>query len=238
MDIAIIGYGKMGKTIAQLAKEKGHDIVLIIDDDNLHELTKENLKKADVAIEFTQPEAAFQNIKMAMESGIPIVSGTTGWLDRMQEAIEICLNNKGAFFYASNYSVGVNIFFAINQMLAQLMNNHPQYNVCIEEIHHTEKMDAPSGTAITLAQGILKNLARKNTWVNNGESNPQELFISSKRIENVPGTHAILYESLIDSIEIKHVAHSRMGFANGALMAAEWIIGRRGFFGMKDLLGF
>ena len=238
MNIAIIGYGKMGKTIEKLASAKGHHIALKIDDYNYHELNEENLKQVDVAIEFTQPEAAFDNIQLCLEAGVPIVSGTTGWLDRLQEAIRLCQKHGGAFFYASNYSVGVNIFFAINESLAKLMNNHNLYEPDIEEIHHTQKLDAPSGTAITLAQGILKNIARKIRWVNQDQHSPTDLSIISKREDTVPGTHSIHYRSKIDTIEIKHTAHSREGFASGALMAAEWIIGRKGFFGMNDLLGF
>ena len=238
MKIAIIGYGKMGKTIEALAKKKGHDIVLKINDSKISKQDVVILKNVDVAIEFSQPEGAFENIKSCLEHGVPVISGTTGWLEKMDEAIELCKKHDGAFFYASNYSVGVNIFFEINKALATMMNQQPQYDIQLEEIHHTQKLDAPSGTAISLAKDILKNIDRKQKWVNSNNNTSTELAIRSKRIDQVPGTHIIEYISPVDTIEIKHTAHSRQGFANGALAAAEWIIGRKGFFGMNDLLGF
>lgn len=238
MNIAIIGYGKMGKVIEGLAIKKGHSIVLKIDKNNVEEFTKENLQKADVAIEFSSPHSAFDNIVNCLTAGIPVVSGTTAWLDKLEEAKTICRQNNGALFYASNFSVGVNIFFAINQQLAKMMNEHPQYNVSMEEIHHTQKLDAPSGTAITLAEGIFSEMTRKDQWSKEKEEQSTDLAIMSKRIDKVPGTHQINYDSAIDSIEIKHTAHSREGFASGALTAAEWIIGKEGFFGMSDMLGF
>jgi len=226
MKIALIGYGKMGKTIEKMAKEQGHDIVLKIDVTNYDDLTSENLRKADVAIEFTRPESAMNNILSCFKAGIPIVSGTTGWVEKKEEVDALCKSYKGAFFYASNYSVGVNIFFALNRYLAKLMDTQPQYNIDMEEIHHTEKLDAPSGTAITLAEGIMGEITRKKTWVNEQSEQSTVLPIISKRIPKVKGTHQINYTSAIDDLEIKHVAHSREGFAGGAIQAAEWIIGK------------
>lgn len=236
MKIALIGYGKMGKTIEQLAPARGHKVVLKIDVDNRDQLTAGRLAGADVAIEFTRPESAFGNIVAALEAGIPVVSGTTGWLDRLEEIKTICAREKGAFFYASNFSIGVNIFFALNRYLARMMEQQPQYDIELEEIHHTQKLDAPSGTAITLAQGILDEISRKKFWVNERDSNPKALSIISKRIDPAPGTHEINYHSEIDSITIRHTAHSREGFATGALLAAEWIAGKQGVFGMNDML--
>ena len=238
MKIAIIGYGKMGRTIEGLAVAKGHDIVLKITDTNLSDLTKENLEQADVAIEFTTPESAFNNVSLCLKSGVPVISGTTAWLDRLDEAKEICAATKGAFFYASNYSIGVNIFFAMNKYLAEMMEQYDDYNPTMEEIHHTQKLDAPSGTGITLAEGLLEKLSRKSKWVNDATNEGSELALVSKRIDKVPGTHTVNYTSPIDTIEMTHVAHSREGFAKGALSAAEWIVGKEGFFGMNDMLGF
>lgn len=238
MKIAIIGYGKMGKTIEKLATAKGHEIVLKITDTNLSDLTKENLEEADVAIEFTTPASAFDNISLCLKSGVPVISGTTAWLERLDEAKEVCAATKGAFFYASNYSIGVNIFFAMNKYLAEMMEQYDDYNPTMEEIHHTQKLDAPSGTGITLAEGLLEKLSRKSKWVNDETSQASELALVSKRIDKVPGTHTINYTSSIDTIEMTHVAHSREGFAKGALSAAEWIVGKEGFFGMNDMLGF
>lgn len=238
MKIALIGYGKMGKTIENMALDRGHRVVLKIDVDNRDQLTAGRLAGADVAIEFTRPESAFSNIVAALEAGVPIVSGTTGWLDRLEEVKTVCAREKGAFFYASNFSIGVNIFFALNRYLARMMEQHPQYDIELEEIHHTQKLDAPSGTAITLAQGILDEISRKKFWVNEKDINPKALSILSKRIDPAPGTHEINYRSEIDSITIRHTAHSREGFAEGALMAAEWIVGKQGVFGMSDMLTF
>jgi 4-hydroxy-tetrahydrodipicolinate reductase len=238
MKIAIIGYGKMGKTIEALALAKGHEVVLRITDRNLSDLTTENLKKADVAIEFTTPLSAFDNISLCMLSGVPVVSGTTAWLDKLEAAKAICAQTKGAFFYASNFSIGVNIFFALNKYLAEMMEKYEDYNPTMEEIHHTQKLDAPSGTGITLAEGLLEKISRKSKWVNEATTVADELALVSKRIDKVPGTHSVNYSSAIDTIEISHVAHSREGFAKGALNAAEWIVGKQGFFGMNDMLGF
>lgn len=238
MQIAIIGYGKMGRIIEQLAIKKGHEIVLRITSSNLPDFTIENLSQADVAIEFSSPKSAYENIKKCLIAGVPVVSGTTAWLDKLEEAKYICKENNGAFLYASNFSIGVNIFFAINKQLAKMMNAHPEYNVTMEEIHHTQKLDAPSGTGITLAEGIIENLERKTNWVNEAEKEIEDLSLISKRIDKVPGTHDITYFSNIDSIEIKHTAHSREGFASGAILAAEWIRGKKGYFEMNDMLGF
>lgn len=238
MRIAIIGYGKMGKTIERLALQNGDEIILKIDGSNQNELKAENLANADVAIEFSNPESAVENIKKCILAGTPIISGTTGWLDHKPEIDELTLQNNGAFLYASNFSIGVNIFFAVNEYLAGMMNSQKQYDIEMEEIHHTEKLDAPSGTGITLAEQIIKNLERKKTWVNEPAFEESEISLISKRIDKVPGTHSIVYNSPIDEIEIKHTAHSREGFALGAIEAARWIIGQRGVFGMKNVLGF
>lgn len=238
MKIALVGYGKMGKTIERLAQEKGHDIVLIIDKDNPQDFTPENLQKADVAIEFSQPESALENIKKCLEAGVPIIVGTTGWLEHLDEAKAICERTGSAMIQATNFSIGVNLFFALNRYLAKMMNGQPQYDIQIEEIHHTQKLDAPSGTAITLANGILQEVGRKNKWVNHDTDVKNELSIISKRIDPAPGTHEVTYRSEIDTIKISHEAHSREGFALGAIAAAEWIVGKRGFFTMQDVLGF
>lgn len=236
--IALLGYGKMGKTIDQLATADGHEIVLKIDKNNIADRTPENLKKADVAIEFSQPDSAFDNIKACLESGIPIVAGTTAWLDRLDEAKALVAKHQGALFYASNFSIGVNIFFALNRQLAKMMNDHSAYVVDMEEIHHTQKLDAPSGTAITLAEGLIDNLDQKNGWIEDKEPQPNEIPITSKREGMVPGTHIVNYHSKVDTITIKHEAHSREGFAKGAILAATWVVGKQGFFGMPDLLGY
>lgn len=237
MKIALIGYGKMGKTIEQLAITAGHTVLMKIDKDNADELTVPNLRKADVAIEFTQPETAFDNISSCLEAGVPVVSGTTAWLDRYEEAVELCKKEGGAFFYASNFSIGVNIFFSLSEYLAKMMDPYAQYEVSMEEIHHTQKLDAPSGTAITLAEGIIKQLNRKSSWQSEDADNESIMPIYSKRIDKVPGTHHVKYYSDIDEIEIVHTAKSREGFARGALSAAEWLVGKKGVFGMKDMLG-
>lgn len=238
MKIALIGYGKMGKTIEKLALDKGHEVVLKIDKENQADLTAAHLLQADVAIEFTQPESAFANIKACLEAGVPVVSGTTGWLERLPEMREICEASGSAFLHATNFSIGVNMLFALNRFLAKMMNGQLQYDVQMEEVHHTQKLDAPSGTAITLAEGILAELDRKQSWVNHQTDKPEELPIISKRIDPAPGTHSITYQSDIDDITISHVAHSREGFALGALTAAEWIVGKQGNFTMQDVLGF
>jgi len=238
MKLALIGYGKMGKTIERMAIEQGHEVLLKIDVNNYEDLNTINLRQVDAAIEFTRPESAFDNVLKCFKAGVPVVSGTTGWGEQKKEIDDLCKQYKGAFFYASNYSVGVNIFFALNQFLAKMMDTQAQYEVEMEEIHHTEKLDAPSGTAITLAEGIFENLHRKTDWVNEASKQKKTLPIISKRIPKVKGTHQINYKSAIDDLEIKHVAHSREGFAGGAIQAAAWLIGKEGTFGMKDMLGF
>jgi 4-hydroxy-tetrahydrodipicolinate reductase len=237
MNIALIGYGKMGKAIEQIAIERGHVVVLKIDFDNQHHFTKENLQKADVAIEFTGPHSAFENVIKCLEYGVPLVCGSTGWLDKWPDAKAVCEKNDGALLYASNFSVGVNLFFEINKYVAALLNKHPEYNISMEEIHHTQKKDAPSGTAITLAEQILANNHLKKSWVNEAAATTDELSIISKRIDPAPGTHSIKYASAIDDIEITHTAHSRTGFATGAVVAAEFLKGKKGIFSMKEVLG-
>lgn len=240
MNILLLGYGKMGQLIGQLSESRGHSIAGKINIDNLNELNSLDLASIDVAIEFSQPEAAVENIKWAIERGIPIVSGTTGWLDKKPEIEQLTLANNGAFFYASNYSIGVNIFFKVNEFLAKLMNETTGYKSSIEEIHHTAKKDAPSGTAITLAEGIINNIKELSAWNLSEGANEIEhsLPITSKRIDPAPGTHIIRYSSEIDDIEITHTAHSRQGFALGAILVSEWIQGKKGVLSMDDFLSF
>ncbi|MFM7024185.1 MAG: 4-hydroxy-tetrahydrodipicolinate reductase [Flavobacteriales bacterium] len=238
MKIALLGYGKMGQEIEKIAVSRGHEIVLKINVDNTAELTSENLKKADVAIEFSTPETAYSNIQKCFEVNVPIVVGTTGWLDKLPEVKNAAENKGKGFFYASNYSIGVNVFFEINKHLAKLMKPYPSYTIEMEEIHHTQKLDSPSGTAITLAEGIIENIDYKTKWVNEKSGNPAELEIISKRIENIPGTHTVVYDSEIDEIYIRHTAKNRKGFALGAVIAAEFMKGKSGFYGMKDLMKF
>lgn len=238
MKIAIIGYGKMGKTIERLATAQGHEIVLKIARNNFDQFTTESVQRADVAIEFSRPESAFDNIMLCLKAGVPVISGTTAWLDKLPEVEQSCAEHKGAFFYASNFSIGVNIFFELNKHLAQVMNIHNTYQVAVEEIHHTEKLDAPSGTAVTLAEGILERIDRLEEYelATDEAVNNTTLPIEAKRIGKVPGTHSIVYHSSIDELEIKHVAKGREGFASGAITAAQWIIGKTGVFGMSDML--
>lgn len=237
MKIALIGYGKMGKMIEELILQSGkHEVVLKIEDKNLNELTKENLSKADVAIEFTHPAATVQNIKFCMDCGIPVVVGTTGWYGEKEDVKKYCVERNGAVVYTSNFSIGVNIFFALNKKLAAMMKNHQQYDVTMEEIHHTAKKDSPSGTAITLAESILTEIDRKKKWVNHFSKEEDELSIVSVREEDVTGTHIVVYDSEIDEIEIKHTAFSRKGFAEGAIHAAEWIVDKKGFFTFGEIL--
>jgi 4-hydroxy-tetrahydrodipicolinate reductase len=237
MKIALIGYGKMGKAIEEIAIAKGHKIVLKIDLSNVDEFTKDNLLQADVAIEFTSPHTAFNNVSKCLEYGIPVVSGSTGWLDKWNEIEMLCHQQNGTLLYASNFSIGVNLFFELNTYLAKLMSKYNDYNVSLTEIHHTQKKDAPSGTAITLAEQVLANNAIKKYWVNHSTNNTSELEIISERIDPAPGTHTIKYSSPIDDIEITHTAHNRVGFASGAVLAAEFIVGKKGIFTMKDALG-
>ena len=236
MKIALIGYGKMGKAIEEIALHRGHEIVLKIDQPNLHEFTKANLDKAEVAIEFTGPHTAFENIRQLLEWDVPVVSGSTGWTEKLEELKKKCADNNSAFIYSSNYSVGVNIFFELNKRLASLMAPRHEYEVILEETHHTQKKDAPSGTAITLAEQILEEVHRKKQWVNQLSDNPEDLEIISQRIDPAPGTHSIKYSSAIDSIEIIHTAHNRKGFAEGAVIAAEYLRDKKGFFTMKEVL--
>ena len=236
MRIALIGYGKMGKTIEGIALQRGHTVNLKIDIDNIESFTKENLQQCNVAIEFTGPHSAKENILKCFDAGIPVVSGSTGWLDSWAEVEKICKEKNGSFLYASNFSVGVNIFFEVNKKLARLMKQLSNYNVSMEEIHHTQKKDAPSGTAITLAKQILQEVPRKKHWVNEVSKNPEELVIISKREDPAPGTHSIKYSSAVDDIEIIHTAHSRNGFATGAVLAAEFLYNKKGIYNMKDVL--
>jgi 4-hydroxy-tetrahydrodipicolinate reductase len=236
MKIAIIGYGRMGKSIETLSVEYGHEVVHIFGGENIEEFTVENLKKADVAIDFSLPHTAFTNITTCIKAGVPVVSGTTGWLDRYDEVKAFCLQENGAFFYASNFSIGVNIFMEINERLAELMNTQDAYDVSITEIHHTRKLDAPSGTAITLAEAIINRVERKSDYSLGQSQDKVNIHIDAIRKGDVPGTHIIEYKSDIDTLEIKHVADSRIGFAKGAILAAEWLIGKKGVLGMRDML--
>jgi 4-hydroxy-tetrahydrodipicolinate reductase len=240
MNILLLGYGKMGKIIGEIAESRGHSLAGKINLDNLSDLEKINSEEVDAVIEFSQPESAFENISWAIQRGIPVVSGTTGWLEHMPEVKKMTLEKNGAFFYASNYSIGVNVFFKVNEFLAKLMNETNGYQVAIEEIHHTQKKDAPSGTAITLADGIIEHLDSKSKWIltEQESENEQEVPITSKRIDPAPGTHIITYASDIDTIEISHTAHSRMGFALGAVLVAEWIKNKKGVLSMNDFLSF
>ena len=236
MRIALIGYGKMGKAIEEIALQRGHEIVIKIDQPNLHEFTKENMAKADAAIEFTSPHTAYENVKNCLEFNIPVVCGSTGWIEKLEEIKKSCADKNGSFIYSSNYSVGVNIFFEVNKKLAALMAPHTEYEVILEETHHTQKKDAPSGTAITLAEQVLEQVKRKKKWVNELSDHPEDLEIISQRVDPAPGTHSIKYSSAIDTIEIIHTAHNRKGFATGAVLAAEFIKDKKGFFTMKDVL--
>lgn len=238
MKIAILGYGKMGRTIDQLiqADFPQHEVILRIDKHNANELTTSQLSKADVAIEFTQPEIAYENIKKCFAANVPIVVGTTAWYDKFEEIKTACMAQEQALFYATNFSIGVNIFFALNKKLAQLMKPQRGYDLKIDEIHHTEKLDAPSGTAITLANGIINENEDKRAWANQPTEDDHLIPIISHRQPKVKGTHIITYESAIDKIAIEHVAHSREGFAKGAILAAQWLEGKKGVYTMADML--
>jgi 4-hydroxy-tetrahydrodipicolinate reductase len=236
MKLALIGYGKMGKAIHEIANERGHEAVLIIDLENAQELTAENIKKADVVIEFTSPHTALNNVMFCLKNGVPVVCGSTGWLEQLDEAKQAATANHTGLIVASNFSVGVNIFFEINKRLAGLMNAHREYDITLKEIHHTQKKDAPSGTAISLAEQILDEIGRKDKWVNEETLQANELSIISERVDPAPGTHHVKYSSAIDDIEIIHTAHNRTGFALGAVLAAEFLKGKEGFFGMKEVL--
>jgi len=233
MKIVLIGYGKMGKTIEKIAQSRGHEIVARIDvGDTMAQLDK----SADVAIEFTQPEAAVQNLKACFDNGIPVVCGTTGWLQHKNEVEQYCHTKNGTLLYSSNFSLGVNLFFKLNEYLSKLMDRYPQYEVSIDETHHTQKKDAPSGTAITLAQGVINHLKRKKEWTLGETQNSDELVIHSFREDPAPGTHVVKYSSEVDDIEITHTAHSREGFAEGAVLVAEWLAGKKGIYTMDDFL--
>jgi len=231
MKIALLGYGRMGKTIEQIALKRGHTIVLKIEDGSDYDI-----KKADVAIDFSIPNAAFKNISTCLNNNVAVVSGTTGWLEDYEKAVALCKQQNGAFIYGSNFSLGVNIFFELNKKLAKMMQSLDQYNVSMEEIHHMQKLDEPSGTAISLAEGIIEN-SPKNNWVLGTSENQKEIGIEALRQPDVPGTHSVFYESEVDNITIKHTAHSRQGFALGAVVAAEWLHNKNGVFTMKDVLG-
>lgn len=238
MRIALIGYGKMGKAIEEIAIERGHEVVVKINDENLADFTKDNISKADVAIEFTSPHSAKNNVKKLLDFGIPVVCGSTGWTENLPEINSYCQEKNGCFLYASNFSIGVNVFFELNKKLAALMAPHTEYAVSMQEIHHTQKKDAPSGTAITLAEQIIEAIPAKENWINETAANVSQLAIISKREDPAPGTHSVLYSSAIDDIEIIHTAHSRKGFASGAVVAAAFIKDKKGIFTMKDVLGF
>jgi 4-hydroxy-tetrahydrodipicolinate reductase len=230
MKIALLGYGRMGKEIEKIAISRGHEIVIRKDVDDTIDISL-----ADVAIDFSIPDAAFKNISNCINKNVPVISGTTGWLDNYKDAVALCEEKKGAFIYASNYSVGVNIFFELNKQLAKMMATLEDYNISMEEIHHTKKLDAPSGTAITLAEGVIENSSKKD-WELGAISSEENIPIVAKRIPDVPGTHTVWYNSEVDTIEIKHTAHNRKGFALGAVIAAEWILDKTGVFTMKDVL--
>ena len=248
MNIALLGYGKMGKIIEKIATDRKHNIVLKIDHDNQHELTAENLKKADAVIEFTTPASVLNNIQHCFDAGVPIVVGTTGWYEHLDQVKQNCVDSGSTLLYGSNFSIGVNIFFHINRKLAKLMNDYAYYDVQVEEIHHTQKLDSPSGTAITIAEGIIDNLDRKKEWINvlTAEGNDadesslknEQVLIESFRIDSVPGTHTVTYDSEVDTIEFKHTAHNRNGFALGAVLAAEWVHNKKGFFSVQEMFNF
>jgi 4-hydroxy-tetrahydrodipicolinate reductase len=245
MKIALLGYGKMGQIIERFALERGHEIVLKINVDNRAELSTSSLSKADVAIDFSAPDAAISNIYACFDANVPVVVGTTGWYGQLQEVKNDCLGSNNTLLYGSNFSIGVNLFFHINKIMARLMNNFPAYDVQVEEIHHTQKLDSPSGTAMTIAEGIIENLERKQEWVNELEGTPfdevlrnDQLLIASQRLDQVPGTHTVVYSSEVDDIELKHTAHSRAGFALGAVIAAEWLQHKQGFFNIADIFNF
>ena len=236
LKIILIGYGRMGREIEKAALGRGHQVVLQLDKDNQDQFTPQNLKQGDVAIEFSVPDAAYENIISCFDAGIPVVSGTTGWLDKFYDVRRKCLETENAFFYASNFSIGVNLFFQINKHLARIMDKYSNYDVRIEETHHKHKLDAPSGTAVTLAESIIQEMHRKQNWTKDQASNSSDIPVHSIREDEVPGIHKVQYQSEFDEIEIKHSAKSREGFALGAVMAAEFIAGKKGIYSMEDLL--
>jgi len=230
MKIAILGYGRMGKEIEKIAISRGHEVLIKKDIEDAIDITL-----VDVAIEFSVPNSAFNNISNCIKNNVPVISGTTGWLDKYEDVVALCKKEKGGFIYASNFSLGVNIFFELNKQLAKMMRNLEDYNISMEEVHHTKKLDAPSGTAITIAEGIIENSSKEN-WTLDKNTSEENIPIVAKRIPDVPGTHTVLYASEVDAIQIKHTAHSRKGFALGAIVAAEWMLGKTGVFSMKDVL--
>lgn len=245
MNIVLLGYGKMGQLIEKFAVKRGHQVVLVVDKDNRDKITVEDIKAGDVAIDFSEPAAATDNITLCFEAGLPIVVGTTGWYEHLEEIKAVCLETEQSLLYGSNFSIGVNVFFYINRMLAKAMAPYKQYEAQVEEIHHIHKLDSPSGTAITIAEGIIDSIAEKTKWVNEliGEGEglipkPDELLIESHRIDEVPGTHTVLYSSEVDQIEFKHTAHNRAGFALGAVAAAEWLVGKKGFYQVTEMFDF
>ncbi len=245
MRVALLGYGKMGQTIERIASDRGHQIVLIVDERNAAELTVSTLSQAEVAIDFSTPSVVRHHINLCFEAGVPLIVGTTGWYSDIEKVKSDCIYSNNSLLYGSNFSLGVNIFFSINKTLARVMNAYKQYDVSVEEIHHTQKLDSPSGTAITLAEGILSEIERKREWVNDMAGStlevsrePEQLIIESHRLEDVPGTHNVIYNSEIDRIEIKHTAYNRSGFALGAVIAAEWIKDRKGFYSVEDIFSF
>lgn len=237
MKIALIGYGKMGKAIEEIAIKIGHDIVCRIDSANTGDFDGNGFLNADVAIEFTTPSSAFGNYVKCFDRGVPVVSGTTGWLEQKEELRELCTKKDAAFFYSSNFSIGVNIFFALNKYLAKIMDRFDEYDVSVKEIHHIHKLDHPSGTAVTIAEGIVDNISRKTGWAEN-TADPDMVNVEYERVGEVPGTHVVNYVSDVDSIRIEHEAFSRRGFALGAVVAAEWLVGKKGWFTMSDMLDF
>lgn len=245
MKIALLGYGKMGQIIERFALERGHEVVLKIGLENLEDYTLDKLEQADVAIDFSAPNIAVDNIYKCFEARVPVVVGTTGWYGELQKVKNDCEQSNNTLLYGSNFSIGVNIFFHLNKVLARLMNNYPAYDVQVEEIHHTQKLDSPSGTAMTIAEGIIEQIDSKKEWVNELSGTPlpaplknEQLLIESLRIENIPGTHTVVYSSEVDDIEIKHTAHSRAGFALGAVVAAEWLQNKKGFYSIADIFNF
>ena len=236
MKIILLGYGKMGKEIEKIAVDRKHQIILKVDEHNYASITKEELSKADIAIEFSTPHTVLNNIGKCFAANLPIVVGTTGWYDKADEMKKICNQKNACLFYASNFSVGVNVFFKVNEYLAKMMNNYPEYKISIEEIHHIHKLDSPSGTGISLANQVIQNIPKKTKWVNASTQKENELEIISKRENEVPGTHTVKYLSAIDDIEIMHKAHNRKGFALGAVLAAEFVKGKKGVFGMNDMM--
>ena len=236
MKIALFGYGKMGKEIEQIALQRGHEITLKIDINNAETFSKEEFKKCDAAIEFSTPHTVIANMNKCFDAGVPVVVGTTGWYDKIDDIEVMCLDKNGCLFWASNFSVGVNVFFKVNEYLAKMMNNYPEYKISIEEIHHIHKSDSPSGTGISLANQVIQNIPKKTNWVKAETKKENELEIISKRENEVPGTHTVKYLSAIDDIEIMHKAHNRKGFALGAVLAAEFVKGKKGVYGMNDLL--